>query len=680
MPNEKNSDLPAEDGGEGIFYVFTEKFKDDPISLRRRSRSRDSVTNCEFFDIPQQIGKLERIFVRGESMIGELQRLLDTRLNILVIEEESFSQQIHSIDKLSVESDDSIKSWCEQQKQEIELKRNDVSSRRRQIHDTFSHNIDFLSKSLERLRKKLSNAQNEFDQGREKVHESHMKCIQAWISLQESWRDFDNLFTSKFRKDWSDRVVSPLSSSLKNLFKLYDSVEIEDGNLALMAREQIQSSSTPRTKAKSLLFSLSSRAGNLIEEREAWNTVLLHGQELEQRRESTSLYFKLHRDIVHEFNEFQKMMFSRELSYLSLETVIWQMNRWKIFSRLVSNETSLFPLDINAFNEFWSGELDFELIPELHLDPSSLKLETMFTIRTDLNLDDLLAGSIILGPLKTPLHLPCKHQLLKSFSRELELNVKRDINTKVKKQALVKLFTRRALNFNQGVSISVKANENQDISFQEESERISLKFRKGDLIRVLEHKKDFCFGCVILQRKRSNPGWFSTKRCSSLTINEKSNLNEFLEIPYGRRIFRLYLIIEHSEEEMDFLTDCESYKDLYISDTPASPRKDVSEFYTIKEYGREIMETYILEDSAISPVNISAGLRRDLNEIYLKELWDFNSFDRAMDEIYGLLSTGPFTRFKLSSLFKLKFLRNLVYVPVNTKSGQISSSSFARKE
>jgi len=166
---------------------------------------------------------------------------------------------------------------------------------------------------------------------------------------------------------------------------------------------------------------------------------------------------------------------------------------------------------------------------------------------------------------------------------------------------------------------------------------------KGRLIHVLNSQGSEKWMGVLLGPQPGAPFWFSKSCVEMIPINISIEMPHLLQLPSGKLSFRAFLKTQHSLENLDFVDEVSLF-----SQTSFFSEKDMS------HAAKRIIDKYV-SDEAVALINVVPKLRAAVVTCWAEDKIDHFMFDSLTSEVYRMMNTDIFPRFKTSAQFH-KFL------------------------
>ncbi|CAK8697542.1 unnamed protein product [Clavelina lepadiformis] len=147
--------------------------------------------------------------------------------------------------------------------------------------------------------------------------------------------------------------------------------------------------------------------------------------------------------------------------------------------------------------------------------------------------------------------------------------------------------------------------------------------------------KTASFCCTRKALRNSNTGQMQTKQTSDMKVMKVVTLRMILNNKQTYKIFEQFLEDEHSDENLEFWSDVNTFRE-------ESTKKK-------KKHAQKIYSRFIKESSK-REVNLDFSVRKQM-ERDLKTC-EAEIFDDAQEIIFQLMDKGSFIRFKNSSKFR----------------------------
>lgn len=166
-------------------------------------------------------------------------------------------------------------------------------------------------------------------------------------------------------------------------------------------------------------------------------------------------------------------------------------------------------------------------------------------------------------------------------------------------------------------------------------------------------------------------------------LNLALKLENVLEDPLLSSYFRRFLRVSFCEENFLFFQDIQDLKEQYFILGDAKEETKASMRSLLQETAKKIFEKYI-QPGAMLQVNISAGVKDEINVEILKNVSEPSIYDAAQREIFLQMRSGGFMEFKKHDLFnhfkqahKRKFAQRNFAVGFKPKSNKLADPGFS---
>lgn len=297
---------------------------------------------------------------------------------------------------------------------------------------------------------------------------------------------------------------------------------------------------------------------------------------------------------------------------------------------------------------------------------------------------------------RIPWLLPCHAKHLMSLDEDVRALLKLDAHAVVENIGHRRLEWVREVLLEQNASkfvVCVEALENVEAESDD-----CISFKKGDVIRITENiDNEYAKGHVVSVIPCGRSGILALSTVKTLLYDENMDFSHVLQIPYGIRLFRLHLIKENNEMELDFLLEVDSlmFKVAEYYATIFSPDQVISRIPSVRGKIRHAVfedtrpQSVFLDDfddefpslkpKSIDQLHIPAELRADALALIARYIvdgsskqinlsWECSSrillqrdsteemsvdvFVDACRDTYLLLKRDSFYRFKRSEMFQ----------------------------
>lgn len=570
-----------------------------------------------------------------------------------------------------------ISKWVEAQRSITKLKLVSFNNLNQQVLKPIANGIEKFKKKLAEMETKRSSYLTTLDLETESLQSHRSDCIRQWIELQDAWNRLErriikdhslkeiqtlkkivdvsqkcllipaevyalvdfNLKAGKAHYTHSQNVTRILN--LKQFHSFVDSAEAKHTSRVYGSASKIDSSNQSNASESDQMITSTGIKGPS-------KKLILAYTNFGMKRQDTVRLFSAHLEMVSRISDYQNEIYKCFLPQFYEEL----LNQLRDLNAFLSEKFDLMRLiQVKSMTESTSFLERLTTTDKFELEKINGSKMDKFPSSLMSNDDQSIFSFELPESSCQPIpryRLPCHPSFLTSFSLELNDLLKMDIIQTLEDIDLFQKYagdndsTSQMYQSSSGVTPCLCVKIIDSVSMKSKTDTCNiLEGRKGDLIRVSKiiPNSDEFVGSTLICRKRSPEGKFYKSAVEVIDFNETISLNHLLEVPLGRKLFRIFSVHEHSEEELDFLLDIEDYQA-----TP-SPKKAES-----------IMKKYVLSQTADNMVNLSSERRKELLDLHESRKWSHNSFDRAQSEIYTLLSTDSFSRFKRSPLFQEKLL------------------------